>query len=303
MSIEITSLVWGSSTLKGSERLVLVCLAHHANKAGECWPSIKTLSLETGISLTTVKKALKHLEAEQWIVKTNRFSDSEKGKRKTSNFYKVSIAQLVGDQRCKGEKNSESESDLSLGQNPAKGRAGGGHKPSIESSKERSISALRDVQGISRFDNAFERFWNAGLIKRNKKKARQAFQQLVVTDALVGESLDVFVQQLVADVQRRIARQQFGIDKLHPATYLNQERWNDEDETYGATSHHQASHNAKQYNAREEFILGQLREYGPELVLQAGIASEVDVRHLWPQVASQREPAGIVVDGVAEVLN
>ncbi|AXY00247.1 helix-turn-helix domain-containing protein [Vibrio alfacsensis] len=162
MSVEVTNLVWGSSTLKGSERLVLVCLAHHANKAGECWPSIKTLSLETGLSRTTVKKALKLLEGEYWIAKTNRFSDTDKGKRKTSNLYKVSIAKLARDQRCKGEKACESESDLTLGQNPTKGRAGGGHKPLIEPSKERSISVLRDVQDTSGFNQAFECFGMQG---------------------------------------------------------------------------------------------------------------------------------------------
>ncbi|TOO93549.1 helix-turn-helix domain-containing protein [Vibrio parahaemolyticus] len=303
MSVEITNLVWGSSTLKGSERLVLMCLAHHANKSAQCWPSIKTLSLETGLSRTTVKKALKLLEGECWIAKTNRFSDSDKGKRKTSNFYKVSITKLVSDQRSKGDKTNESESDLTLGQNPTKGGAGGDHKPLIEPSKRRAISALHDAQDMSGFDKAFECFWNAGLIKRNKKKARQAFKQLVVRKSLFGESLEVFVHQLVADIKLRINRQQFGIDRLHPATYLNQERWDDEYETYRSTNHSQSSTYSKPHNTRDEFILGQLREYGPELVLKAGIASEVDVRHLWPQVAPQGEFTGSVVEGVAEILN
>jgi hypothetical protein len=37
-----------------------------------------------------------------------------------------------------------------------------------------------------------------------------------------------FAELLKSDVQYRINNNQFGIDKLHPSTYLNQQRWTDE---------------------------------------------------------------------------
>ncbi|MDA5609443.1 hypothetical protein NM950_13430, partial [Pasteurella multocida subsp. multocida] len=37
-----------------------------------------------------------------------------------------------------------------------------------------------------------------------------------------------FAQMLADDVQKRLSLGQFGFDKLHPTTYLNNARWEDE---------------------------------------------------------------------------
>ncbi|UZV59037.1 hypothetical protein OR611_07325 [Pasteurella multocida] len=37
-----------------------------------------------------------------------------------------------------------------------------------------------------------------------------------------------FAEMLVCDVQKRLSLGQFGFDKLHPTTYLNNARWEDE---------------------------------------------------------------------------
>ena len=36
---------------------------------------------------------------------------------------------------------------------------------------------------------------------------------------------------LINDVQQRLSANQFGFDKMHPTTYLNGERWNDDIQT------------------------------------------------------------------------
>ncbi|MCW2255005.1 hypothetical protein M2263_001096 [Providencia alcalifaciens] len=43
-----------------------------------------------------------------------------------------------------------------------------------------------------------------------------------------GGSIEQFAQILADDIQCRIRIQQFGFDKMHPATYLNGSRWTDE---------------------------------------------------------------------------
>lgn len=72
---------------------------------------------------------------------------------------------------------------------------------------------------------AFEVFWSAGMVKTGKKKAFTVFASLVKRDKVEPKA---FAEKLAADVKARIEAEQFGFDKLHPTTYLNQERWNDD---------------------------------------------------------------------------
>lgn len=76
-------------------------------------------------------------------------------------------------------------------------------------------------------DDAFELFWLAGMRKANKKRARAAFDTALKA---AGQSATprAFAESLVADVKRRIAVEQMGFDKMHPAAYLGDERWEDD---------------------------------------------------------------------------
>uniref|UniRef100_UPI003F588D08 hypothetical protein n=1 Tax=Vibrio cholerae TaxID=666 RepID=UPI003F588D08 len=70
----------------------------------------------------------------------------------------------------------------------------------------------------------FETFWKSYPTKANKHGALKSFKA-----ALKKQNLTVseFTDMLVSDVSERIKRKQFGFDKLHATTYLNNERWND----------------------------------------------------------------------------
>lgn len=63
MSVKVMSYVWDISLFKGSDKLIMLCLADHADDAGVCWPSIETIARKSGVSPTTVKATLKKLEA------------------------------------------------------------------------------------------------------------------------------------------------------------------------------------------------------------------------------------------------
>lgn len=76
-------------------------------------------------------------------------------------------------------------------------------------------------------DDAFEVFWHAGMRKANKKKARAAFGVALKAAGQVSTP-QAFAETLAADVMRRAAAEQMGFDKMHPTTYLNGERWEDE---------------------------------------------------------------------------
>ncbi|EGQ9883318.1 TPA: helix-turn-helix domain-containing protein [Vibrio vulnificus] len=300
MSIEFTNMVWHLSSLKGSERFVLMCIAHHADNEGKCWPSIKTIAREVGLSLSTVKKALSNLQKDQWIFKTNRFVELKGTNQKQSNIYRINRAKLHSDRRSVKLVVSEPDIDLPLGRELTEGKAELGHKSSIEQSKERSLPLSKQQIEDVDLDSAFEQFWNAGLVKLNRKKAKQHFEQLVKRKGFDAPQLQNFTLRLVEDIQYRIHKQQFGINKLHPATYLNQERWEDEHENIQQHGGTQFGFSRK-LTSREAFILGQLEEYGPELVLQAGIASESDVRLLWPALAAPLHTTGVVAGGAATI--
>lgn len=75
-------------------------------------------------------------------------------------------------------------------------------------------------------DELFDIFWDAGLRKAgSKKKARKAFDRAIKESGMTGE---VFTRFVVADIRERKALNQYGFDRLHPSTYLNGERWEDE---------------------------------------------------------------------------
>lgn len=79
-------------------------------------------------------------------------------------------------------------------------------------------------------DLAFgEIFWKAGLCKVGKVKACSAFRTKYREWKKSNHgSPPEFASLLASDIQQRLSAGVFGMDKLHPSTYLNQERWNDE---------------------------------------------------------------------------
>lgn len=78
-------------------------------------------------------------------------------------------------------------------------------------------------------DQAFENiFWCAGMHKTGKKNAKSAFRtQFTLWRKDNKGSAGEFARFLADDIKLRLGVQ-FGFDKLHPSTYLNGQRWNDE---------------------------------------------------------------------------
>ena len=78
-------------------------------------------------------------------------------------------------------------------------------------------------------DEAFESiFWLAGMHKTGKKNAKSAFRtQYQEWRRANGGTPEQFAMFLAGDIASRIGKQ-FGFDKLHPTTYLNGKRWEDE---------------------------------------------------------------------------
>ena len=74
-------------------------------------------------------------------------------------------------------------------------------------------------------DLAFDIFYKAGLVKKSKQSALKSFKAICKNGKVTPEEV---ANKLAEDVKKRIAAKQFGIDQLHPSTYLNGRRWEDD---------------------------------------------------------------------------
>jgi len=75
----------------------------------------------------------------------------------------------------------------------------------------------------------FQRFWTAGMRKVSKKKAIPLFNRVLKErDKSLWESVEEFTDFLILDIQTRLSTNQLGFKEMHPTTYLNGERWDDE---------------------------------------------------------------------------
>ena len=99
-------------------------------------------------------------------------------------------------------------------------------KNTTQNTNKKNIQKKPAILGL---ESHFEKFWSAGMRKVGKPQALKSFKSSYESyNAKYPLSLDDFTQMLVADVVKRNQLCQFGFDKLHPVTYLNNWRWLDE---------------------------------------------------------------------------
>lgn len=101
----------------------------------------------------------------------------------------------------------------------------------LDNNKEISATALPIVDQV---EVSFNHFWQAGMRKVNKKKALSAYRTQFKANKAeikksVSEDLEIyFAEYLACDIVRRLELGQLGFAEMHPTTYLNGERWNDD---------------------------------------------------------------------------
>ena len=81
--------IYAEEHLSHREKAVYIYLRDRANVSGVCWPGIKTIARELGLSPRTVQRALADLEHRQLIEKRQRHRAN--GSR-TSNRYRRTAA-------------------------------------------------------------------------------------------------------------------------------------------------------------------------------------------------------------------
>jgi hypothetical protein len=117
MSIQAVSWVLEESRSRGYARLVLLSLANYANDDDECWPSMRTIARNAGISLGAVPPQI------QELVDLGEVEIVKKGSHRRSSRYRIQRSrdelsvQLVNSERSgdelsvqsRGEQNHQEE--------------------------------------------------------------------------------------------------------------------------------------------------------------------------------------------------
>lgn len=75
-------------------------------------------------------------------------------------------------------------------------------------------------------EDAFNKFWISYHKKQGKAQALKAFKAAVKREGI--KDFEEFSEMLITDCKERLSSKQFGFDNLNGATYINNNRWEDE---------------------------------------------------------------------------
>jgi len=89
MSNRAQAWAWEQQGLSTSEKYVLVAMGDNASEDGECWPGHRFIARKTGLSRTTIRKAINSLEEKGRVTVTQR--QRAKNGSQTSNLYTLRI--------------------------------------------------------------------------------------------------------------------------------------------------------------------------------------------------------------------
>ena len=80
------SAIYADGELSHRAKAVYMYLCDRSDAEGKCWPGIKTIAADLGLSKSTVKRALADLERHGYLEKEHRHRDNGS---LTSNLYRV----------------------------------------------------------------------------------------------------------------------------------------------------------------------------------------------------------------------
>ena len=182
------------TNITSTQKAILIALADRANEDGECWPSYDDICARSCATRNTVYASLVKMQKLGLLTKTRRFSKS--------TIYKLHISTHSGDISSKnfGYISSTNFADMD--------------------STNIDTLTINEPPKESSWSKRFDEFWSKYPKKVAKPKAEKAFKNLSVKDqkaALAG-----------------LSGYAFSSDKQYipnPTTWLNQRRWEDEQES------------------------------------------------------------------------
>ena len=227
MSITLMSQVWAHSPHKGTELLMLLALADHANDDGQCWPSLPRLAAKCRIKKRQAIKIIQKLEADGTL-------QIERGQGRGNVSIYTLLLKGAPEYTNSPEKVHPSTpfpppikgalQDTKGALQDTKGALASAPEPSVEPSVEPSEEKdplFVPHGGQDGYSQGFEAFWDCYPQKKGKRQAWREWQR---------HKLDPLATQLCRSVADHLAHDeawQRGYIK-YPATYLVQGCWQDE---------------------------------------------------------------------------
>jgi hypothetical protein len=199
--------------LPTKEKFVLIMLANYAGETGLAWPSMKRLCEDTSMSKDSVIRAVKNLEEMGLLEVERRVVEGVN----LPNIYHLNLQGVVA------------HSDQGVVAHSDHGSRSQRPKPIIEPIKKDSFVG-------------FDEFWQACPRRIGKAAAEKAYAK-----ALKQASHETIMAGI-----RRYAASRAGQDEqytVHPATWLNQGRWDDEP----ATGYQQGSGQKRELTEAEQW--------------------------------------------------
>lgn len=209
---------WEWYTDHNTCRLFIHCLlrANHTNSKwrghtlnrGQFLTSLDTLSKETGLTVSQIRTSLKKLES------TNEIASLSQARSRVVTV--VHYDSYQDDDKLIAGSSQADDSEIATDKNVK------------NNNNDKKIKTLDQsaIEHKEAQDYAFSAFWGSGIKKVNKKKAQAIFNKML--NKLEPIDWDALGANLAIDVQRRLNSNQLGFSEMHPTTYLNGERWNDE---------------------------------------------------------------------------
>jgi hypothetical protein len=186
--------VWKAEMSNINDKFVLLALADYADEDDKCFPSSKTLATKCCLHKRTVQKAIVRLEEAGYITKEERV---RKDGSCSSNHYVVSLSRL--------------------GDGPQPPCSAPEPTAFLNQSVNQPEEPTKKIIETSPFDV----FWADYPKKKGKGAARAAYARALKKTT----SVTIMSGLLKSDIQTAKDIQFVP----HPATWLNQECWDDED--------------------------------------------------------------------------
>ena len=210
MSFEAMAWAVKQETANSGQKLVLLLLANHANgHTGQCNPSQNLLAIECCMGLSTLRRHIAELEILGFLSVIHVFTENFK----RPNQYVLKIT--TSSQNCTIDHPNRREGTSILEE---------GVPPNRMIKQE--VKPVKETNTVISINSAmFERFWIAYPRKTNKGFARTVFGKIKPNEEML--------QKMISAIDKQKRSDQWKDPKYipHPSSWLNGERWEDEEST------------------------------------------------------------------------
>lgn len=217
------------SDLPMTQRFLCIILWKYSDFKGQMWvwPSVETLASDMGCNERTVRRAMRDLE-ERGIVKVSRIRDPQNPMRNLGNRYQIQVGHFASvpvDDNLSGDADNMTGYMRTICPQHADNMTG---KLKKRTKEDRTISRSSDKSVAEKKPDmtGFIMFWTAYPRKVGKPAAEKAWAKAIMSTPV--ETIMAGLSRYIAERQRD-SRSKVEMLKFtaHPATWLNQERWND----------------------------------------------------------------------------